>query len=271
MTDERKTSLVLLGLVVAFTGFATAFLENLWARPVPLAPIPLVDPAFLDTATVRRSYADLIRAKEDLSDFDCYACHEKSKPPVLRYNANQQLIVPQEHSDIVMGHGSHGRNNNCFNCHNEANLVTLQPRDGRELKLENSTPLCGSCHGPTYRDWEMGIHGRTSGYWARNLGPIDRKNCVNCHNPHAPKFPGRKPAPGPHLLHPIAPAEIGSGPAATQPPPTTNSFTGGNGGNGENAQKIGRASPLSPLPPVKIPGGEIATGLPDLEQQEYCA
>jgi Cytochrome c7 and related cytochrome c len=209
MTDERKTSWVMFGLVVVFTGLATAFLENLWARPAPLAAIPLVDPAFLDTATVRRSYADLIRAKEDLSDFDCYACHEKNKPPVLRYNANQQLIVPQEHSDIVMGHGSHGRNNNCFNCHNEANLTTLQPRDGRELKLENSTPLCGSCHGPTYRDWEMGIHGRTSGYWARNLGPIDRKNCVNCHNPHAPKFPGRPPAPGPHLLHPIAPAEIG--------------------------------------------------------------
>jgi hypothetical protein len=42
------------------------------------------------TATVRRSYADLVRAKEDLSDFDCYACHEKNKPPVLRYDANQQ-------------------------------------------------------------------------------------------------------------------------------------------------------------------------------------
>jgi uncharacterized CHY-type Zn-finger protein len=222
----------------------------------------------LDTATVRRSYADLIRAKEDLSDFDCYACHEKNKPPVLRYNANQQLIVPQEHSDIVMGHGSHGRNNNCFNCHNEANLVTLQPRDGRELKLENSTPLCGSCHGPTYRDWEMGIHGRTSGYWARNLGAIDRKNCVNCHNPHAPKFPGRQPAPGPHLLHPIAPAGSGNNHTATEPHPTTNNFTGGNGGKGENAQKMGRASPL---PPVKIQGGEIATCLPALEQQENCA
>jgi hypothetical protein len=213
MTDERKTSLVLFGLVVVFTGLATAFVENLWARPAPLAAIALVDPAFLDTATVRRSYADLIRAKEDLSDFDCYACHEKNKPPTLRYDASQQLIVPPEHSDIVMGHGSHGRNNNCFNCHNESNLVTLQPRDGRELKLENSSPLCGSCHGPTYRDWEMGIHGRTSGYWARNLGPIDRKNCVNCHNPHAPKFPGRKPAPGPHLLHPIAATAAGSEPS----------------------------------------------------------
>ena len=270
MTDERKTSLVLFGLVMVFTGLATAFLEDLWARPAPLAAIPLVDPAFLDTATVRRSYADLIRAKEDLSDFDCYACHEKNKPPTLRYDAKQQLIVPQEHSDVIMGHGSHGRNNNCFNCHNETNLTTLQPRDGRELKLENSTPLCGSCHGPTYRDWEMGIHGRTSGYWARNLGPIDRKNCVNCHNPHAPKFPGRPPAPGPHLLHPIAPAEIDNQHAATESPPSLNHFTGGNGGNGEKVPIGIKVSPLTLLPPVKIPGRQTVARLRVLAIPEPC-
>ncbi|MGZ4988984.1 MAG: hypothetical protein ACXWBP_13125, partial [Limisphaerales bacterium] len=27
--------------------------------------------------------------------------------------------------------------------------------------------------------------------------------CTACHDPHHPKFPGRKPAPGPHLLHPV--------------------------------------------------------------------
>jgi hypothetical protein len=27
---------------------------------------------------------------------------------------------------------------------------------------------------------------------------------VNCHNPHSPRFPGRKPAPGPHTLHPAS-------------------------------------------------------------------
>jgi uncharacterized CHY-type Zn-finger protein len=130
---------------------------------------------FLDKATTRRSYADLVRAGEDLSDFDCYACHDKKKPPPLRLDTNGNIIVAKEHPDIVMGHGSHGRNNNCFNCHNETNLVLLQPRDGRELKFEDSPKLCGSCHGPTYRDWEAGAHGRTSGYWDRSLGPIERK------------------------------------------------------------------------------------------------
>jgi hypothetical protein len=209
MNAQARTKLVLTVLGLVFCFLALAFLANLWARPANLLyPISLVDTNFLDTSTVRRSYADLVRAKEDLSDFDCYACHEKGKPPTLRFDTNQNLIIPKEHPDIVMGHGSHGRNNNCFNCHNETNLELLQSRDGRPLKFSDSPQLCGSCHGPTYRDWEAGVHGRTSGYWDRNLGNFDRKQCVNCHNPHSPKFPGRKPAPGPHPLRAVAEASM---------------------------------------------------------------
>ena len=191
---------MLLLLSAAFALLALAFLGNLWGRSPASPVISLVDTNFLSTATTRQSYADLIKTGEDLSDFDCYACHEKGKPPPLRFDTNGTLIIPKEHSNIAMHHGSHERNNNCFNCHNEINLELLQTRDKRELKLSDSTPLCGSCHGPTYRDWEAGVHGRTSGYWDRARGDYDRKNCVNCHNPHAPKFPGRKPAPGPHPL-----------------------------------------------------------------------
>ena len=129
-----------------------------------------MDTNFLDTSTTRLSYADLVRTGADLSDFDCYACHDKKKPPPLRLDTNGNIIVAKEHSDIVMGHGRHGRNNNCFNCHNETNLVLLQPRDGRELTFADSPQLCGSCHGPTYRDWEAGAHGRISGYWDRSQG-----------------------------------------------------------------------------------------------------
>jgi len=200
VNTESNTTKVLLLLSAAFALLAVAFLGNLWGRSPASPKISLVDTNFLDKATARRSYADLIKAGEDLSDFDCYACHEKGKAPPLRFDTNQNLIIPKEHSDIVMHHGSHERNNNCFNCHDELNLELFQTRDKRELKLSNSAPLCGSCHGPTYRDWEAGVHGRTGGYWNRSLGEIDRKLCVNCHNPHSPKFPGRKPAPGPHPL-----------------------------------------------------------------------
>jgi uncharacterized CHY-type Zn-finger protein len=200
MNARSRTTAVLIALAAVFLALTAAFCLDWWGRTPALVPIPLVGTNFLDTATVRQSYADFIKARADLSDFDCYGCHEKGKPPVLRFDTNQNLIVPKEHADVVMHHGSHERNNNCFNCHNETNLELLQTRDKRELKLSDSAPLCGSCHGPTYRDWEAGVHGRTSGYWNRSSGAYDRKLCVNCHDPHSPKFPGRKPAPGPHPL-----------------------------------------------------------------------
>ncbi len=200
MNHQDRASAVLAALTLAFAALTVAFGLNLWGHTPPLPPLPLVESWVTNTATVRTNYADLIRMKADLSDFDCYGCHEKKKPPVLKFDADHNIVVPEEHKDIVMGHGRHNRNNVCYNCHDEANLELVQTRDGRELKLSESTPLCGSCHGPTLRDWEAGVHGRTSGYWDRALGPIDRKPCVSCHNPHAPRFPARTPAPGPHPL-----------------------------------------------------------------------
>jgi uncharacterized CHY-type Zn-finger protein len=202
MRDTLKTSWTLWGLSALFCAIAAAFLTNLWGKLAPLPPIPLVDPQFTNTATVRQSYADKVKANEDVSMFDCYVCHDRNKPLKLKFDANFKVILPDVHEDIVMNHGSHNRNNNCFNCHDETNLEQLQTRDGQAVKLTESMRLCGSCHGPTYRDWEAGVHGRTSGYWDRQLGPMDRKLCVNCHNPHAPAFPSRAPAPGPHPLRP---------------------------------------------------------------------
>jgi uncharacterized CHY-type Zn-finger protein len=175
-------------------------LADVWGRPRPLPKIPLVDPTFLETTPWRKSYADMVRDGDELSDFSCYVCHDRKHPPPLRFDDKQNVIVADEHSDIVMGHGEHNRNNLCFNCHNDANLETLQARNGRALKFSESSQLCGSCHGPTYEDWEAGAHGRTSGYWNRSMGGIHRLDCVNCHNPHKPAIPTCKPAPGPHPL-----------------------------------------------------------------------
>ena len=201
-----RTNLLLGGLTLLFLALAAMFAKNLWGHVEPLKEIPLVDKKFLDTTPWRKTYADLAKAKEDLTDYDCYGCHEKNKPPPIRFDANQKIVIPKEHSNIVMGHGAHDRNNLCYNCHNEQNLLTLQVRDGREVKFDSIPPLCGSCHGPTYRDWEAGAHGRTNGFWDRSLGEIQRLSCANCHNPHAPHIPTRPLAPGPHGLRDDAPA-----------------------------------------------------------------
>lgn len=206
MGNGSKTSKVLAGLSVLFLAVTGAFLLDLWGHPAQSPLIPLVATNFLNTATVRMSAGELIASGGDASGFDCYACHEKNKPLKLTFDAESNVILAKEHDDIVMGHGRHKRNNNCFNCHDETNLEFLQTRDGHQVKLVDSPALCGSCHGPTYRDWDAGVHGRTSGYWKRDLGSIDRKVCTSCHDPHAPAFPSREPAPGPNLLHPIAKA-----------------------------------------------------------------
>ena len=205
MNNSFKTSLVLGALTVAFLSLSLVFARRP-AGPPPRPDIPLVDPSLVAPTTFRTSLVQLIEMKADLSDFDCYACHEMGKSPTLRFDVHGNIIVPQEHSEVVMAHGEHGRNNNCYNCHDEKNLLMLQARDGRQLKLEESPPLCGSCHGPIYRDWEAGAHGRTYGYWNTELGQRKRKICVDCHNPHSPKIPSRTPLPGPHPLRPVVQA-----------------------------------------------------------------
>ena len=206
VNGTTETGRVLTLVTVAFLGLAAAFYVDLWGHPVFGPAIPLVDTNFISTATARLSVGELIKSGGDTSSLDCYGCHEKNKPLKLKLDAEGNVILPKEHDDIVMGHGRHHRNNNCFNCHDETNLELLQTRDGRHLKIVESPALCGSCHGPTYRDWEAGVHGRTSGYWKRELGPIDRKVCTSCHNPHSPPFPQRQPAPKPNVLHPLAQA-----------------------------------------------------------------
>jgi hypothetical protein len=201
MNDQPRVPAVLFILMLVFVVLTVSFSRRKWMEPEPLKTIALVDPELVQPTTMRTSYVQLVRMQADLSDFDCYACHEKNKPPPLRFDASNNIVIPKEHSDLVMAHGQHNRNNNCFNCHDEQNLVMLTTRDGRQVKFEDSPRLCGSCHGPTYRDWEGGAHGRTGGYWKKEAGEMKRQICVDCHNPHSPKIPPRTPLPPPHPLH----------------------------------------------------------------------
>jgi len=209
MTNDSKSNWTLAALAAGFLGLAGAFAFTKPGAGFAPAPIPPVDPQFTNTATVRMSAAELARTGGDVSGLDCLACHDKGKTLVLKVDAANHAILPKEHEDLVMRHGRNDRNDNCFNCHDPVQLDLLVTRDGRKLKLTDSTLLCGNCHGPTLRDWEAGIHGRTSGHWDRARGPIERQDCVSCHNPHSPAFPEIKPAPGPHPLHPGAPALSG--------------------------------------------------------------
>ena len=128
----------------------------------------------------------------------CGECHKAllSLPTVV------DKAGPQ-HANIVL---QHGRNTNCFNCHNHANLDTFADNWGREIPFDQPPLVCGKCHGPVYRDWLHGSHGRVNGYWRAALAPSDvpvpqlRRRCVECHDPHHPPFPLLRPAPPPVTL-----------------------------------------------------------------------
>ena len=211
MNASRKQGLAEVGLTLGFLGLIAAFVLNLWGRREPTevnAPTP---PEFTNTTTVRLSAADLYRTDGDTSGFACYSCHDLKKQLVVNLDSKGEVVLAEPHKEIVMQHGRKNRNDHCFNCHNPKNLEQLRVRDSETFKLTEGNRLCGACHGPTYRDWEKGVHGRVAGYWDRSRGAVVRSDCTSCHDPHSPEFPTIKPAPRPNPLHPRPhPGEVAS-------------------------------------------------------------
>lgn len=202
MSTDANGSAVLPGLTLGFLALAGAFLLLPWGRQAPLPTNPPTPPEFTNTATVRMSAAELFRTGGDTSRFACYNCHVAGKVLKVEFNDAGDVILPEPHKNLVMRHGGKGRNDHCFNCHDPRNLEQLRVRDGQAFKLTEGSRLCGACHGPTYRDWERGVHGRRSGFWDRKRGGVTRADCTSCHDPHFPAFPSIVPAAGPVPLHP---------------------------------------------------------------------
>ncbi|MCG6552241.1 MAG: hypothetical protein L7F77_07935 [Candidatus Magnetominusculus sp. LBB02] len=115
--------------------------------------------------------------------FPCTACHA-SMPP------NKEKRTLSFHTEIQLKHGD----NWCLNCHDAANRDMLHMANGDLIPFEKLYQVCGQCHGNIYRDWKIGIHGKRVGYWN---GDKTYYLCVNCHDPHSPKFKPLKPLPVP--------------------------------------------------------------------------
>lgn len=118
--------------------------------------------------------------------YNCMECH---KMLGAKWQTNRAMV---EHQDIKLAHGS---NRFCLNCHHATNRNAFVDYDGSEISQQNSVVLCAKCHGPTYRDWDAGVHGRRNGYWIKSKGPQTRLQCIQCHDPHQPSFAAMKPLP----------------------------------------------------------------------------
>lgn len=120
----------------------------------------------------------------------CRACHGPEKDFPVNFKRREALLV---HRNIQLQHG--GVRVWCLDCHHPENRNYLLPlSDGKLIDFKNSYLLCGKCHGTKFRDWRNGIHGKRTGDWN---GKKTYFLCVNCHDPHSPRFKPIEPMPPP--------------------------------------------------------------------------
>ena len=111
--------------------------------------------------------------------FPCSECHADLPPNPVR----RELV--DFHDDISQLFNHDSENRWCLDCHDLIHRDSLKLASGKLLDFKESYKLCGQCHGDKYRDWKVGVHGKRKGEWN---GKKEYLLCVNCHNPHSPKF-----------------------------------------------------------------------------------
>lgn len=153
------------------------------ARPAAVQPV-IGNPndAYLDRTPPRQTKGlDLVKMGWS---YNCMQCH-KLLPAKWHYD--RPMV---EHENI---HLDHGNNRFCLNCHHATNRNAFADYDGSEIAEQDVVQLCAKCHGPIYRDWKAGVHGRRNGFWNKEKGVQTQLRCIQCHDPHQPKFQAMKP------------------------------------------------------------------------------
>ncbi|RMD60048.1 MAG: hypothetical protein D6828_00610 [Nitrospirae bacterium] len=118
--------------------------------------------------------------------YPCSNCHRYMKPnPTRRELTFHQNIKLKNHAE---------KQRWCLDCHDLNDRDKLRLASGKKISFEESYYLCGQCHGPQFRKWKYGNHGKRTGYWN---GKKLYRLCAHCHNPHQPRFKPLKPLPPP--------------------------------------------------------------------------
>jgi hypothetical protein len=203
-TSRPKATLMLMAAVLS-TGVSLAVYRAVsvqaqsQARSEPAVPLPVIvrtepsrppvglpQDSHLDKTPPRRTTGlDLVKMGWT---YNCTDCH-KLLPAKWHYD--RPMV---EHLEIQLDHGN---NRFCLNCHHPTNRNVFVDYDGSEIREADVVLLCAKCHGPTYRDWEAGVHGRRNGYWMKGKGEQTRLRCIECHDPHRPVFKAVKPLAAP--------------------------------------------------------------------------
>ena len=121
----------------------------------------------------------------------CSTCHATREPNFGNKKVND---MDEFHTLLEFAHGEIS----CLSCHNSKDYDSLKLADNTRIEFADVMTLCAQCHGQQMREFEKGVHGGMTGYWDLERGPQNKNNCVDCHDPHLPKFPMMQPTFKPH-------------------------------------------------------------------------
>lgn len=124
--------------------------------------------------------------KSKIKRFKCSECHSKSIPELKATNKTGV----KAHENIQLNHATLAELN-CTSCHPSQNLDHLKSNLNAPIDFNESFKVCAQCHSSQYKDWLGGAHGKRVKGW---VNPRISHTCVDCHNPHSPKFEKRFPA-----------------------------------------------------------------------------
>ncbi|MCP3902209.1 MAG: hypothetical protein GY715_01125 [Planctomycetes bacterium] len=191
-TAHRDLSwLVETGLIVGFLAVAAWFVFGSKPVDIPGTLTAAVSERDLSTDPLRVGRMHVGEITIGSFTRRCGECHD------LFPSGDDAPRERTEHQHVVL---DHGLNDRCFNCHDRENRDRLALRGGVTISYEEVPRLCAKCHGPTYRDWQRGMHGRTTGSWDPGAPNHARLVCSDCHSPHAPAYAPLRPLPGPRTL-----------------------------------------------------------------------
>ena len=153
-------------------------------RPLPELTETLSEPLEPDGKTGEEFPVPFVPLPKTITP--CRACHGPEKDFLFSSHRREPLLI---HTDIKLNHG--GMRVWCLDCHHPEQRDYLVPlSDGKLIPFDRSYLLCGKCHGTKFRDWRHGIHGKRTGHWN---GQKTYYLCVNCHDPHSPRFKPLQP------------------------------------------------------------------------------
>ncbi len=149
---------------------------------------------FKDPRQLLHSIAPFVIVKrtpylEELGYYPCSDCHGEDQPPNPKIRS-----LEEDHESINLVHGQ-GRFW-CLTCHSEEDRDHLVDLKGQPVSFDDAYLVCGQCHFQRQKDFLYGAHGKRKGNWQ---GSKVLYNCTECHNPHVPQIPSRKPVSTPKV------------------------------------------------------------------------